>query len=94
MIRLVLAALVAAAPMLVEAQAPMCGAYEHITSELTRRYGEVLRARMVNTLRTTEVWANGDSQTWTIITRNVQGVTCIRAAGQGVEWFGEPREKA
>lgn len=92
--RLLLAALVAVAPLAAGAQSPVCGAYEVITGRLNSKYGEVLRVRMADHSQITEIWSSEEQQIWTIITRNVHGVACLRAAGRGVEWFEEPGEKA
>lgn len=80
---LAIAAILLATPAQAQSR---CGPYDMITDGLKARYSESLRLRLVHPSSLTEIWTNDATGTWTILVRNVHGLACLRAAGQGAQW--------
>lgn len=64
----------------------VCGQREDIVAQLESKYGEVRRSYGLQQGRgVVEVFANGDSGSWTILVTSPQGKTCLMAAGEAFQ---------
>ena len=64
----------------------VCGEREDIVAQLKNKYGETRRSVGLQQGRgIVEVFANGDSGSWTILVTNPQGKTCLMAAGEAFQ---------
>ena len=70
-----------------DAEAQMvCGQREDIVSQLKNKYGEVRYSYGLQQGRgVVEVFANGDSGSWTILVTSPQGKSCLMAAGEAFQ---------
>ncbi len=68
------------------AQAAQCGPRATLTDQLLNKYKETPVAMgLVNETTMVEVFASDDGETFTIVTSNARGLTCILGAGNGWE---------
>lgn len=78
MIRLALAALVAATPAIAQECAPI----DQVAEMLTGQYGEsVMSEGIAANGGLIQFWANTDTRTWTMIVVLPSGVSCLIASG-------------
>ena len=62
--------------------APQCAPRESVTDTLTGRYAEAPRMRgLAGSGVIVELWANGDSGSWTILVTRPDGISCLVASG-------------
>ena len=90
--RMVVRALLAAVPALGVLSAGhagaqmVCGARPEILARLEGTYGESRRSfGLQEGKAVVELYANDETGTWTILTTDTQGRTCLMAAGEGFE---------
>jgi len=70
------------------AQAPNCGPRETMTMQLLDKFGEVSHgAGIANEKNLIEFWSSQNG-TWTILSTNVNGRSCIIATGK--DWTDNP----
>ena len=70
------------------AQTAKCGPRDALIAELTQKFGEVSHgAGIANNYQLIEVWSGVDGS-WTILSSNVNGVSCIIASG--ANWTANP----
>lgn len=88
-IRSAIALLAAVAPLGAEAQ-QNCAPRDAVLQRLAERYGESRRSiGLAPQGRVVEVFASGDSGSWTITVTLPNGVTCLVASGQAFEALDE-----
>lgn len=67
-----------------------CAARSEVLSVLAQKYGETRQSVGMLQGGVFELFANTETGTWTVITTSPQGLTCIRAEGEGFENVSEP----
>ncbi|MFN4172902.1 MAG: hypothetical protein ACK4GW_14220 [Pseudorhodobacter sp.] len=71
--------------------ASQCGPRAAVLEQLAGRYGESRRSMGIAANNMVmELFANADSQSWTITVTTPQGQTCLVASGTGFETLTEP----
>jgi len=71
-------------PIPARAQAPTCGERAAITARLAAAFGESQQAAgIVGPKQVLEVWANVDTGSWTALTSDHAGRSCLIASGEG-----------
>lgn len=74
----------------VHAQQGRCAQRDGIVTRLSEKYGETRRSIGLGTNNTmVEVFASGDTGSWTILVTDAQGVSCLVASGQAFETLAE-----
>lgn len=75
----------------VAAQRPVCMARADLLDRLAEKYSEApIAFGLTNSGGLVEVIANSDGTSWTIIISNVNGTSCLVAAGEGWRNRREP----
>lgn len=71
----------------------MCGERRQVVSRLAEKYGETRRGYgLQQGAAVVEVYASGDTGSWTILLSTPNGLACLLAAGQN--WAPTPEEAA
>ena len=71
--------------------APQCGPRAAVLEQLADRYGESRRSMGIAANNMVmELFANSESQSWTITVTTPQGQTCLVASGTGFEALTDP----
>ena len=71
--------------------APQCGPRAAVLEQLADRYGESRRSvGIAANNMVMELFANAESQSWTITVTTPQGQTCLVASGTGFEALTDP----
>ena len=74
----------------VHAQQARCAERDGIVTRLTEKYGETRQSIGLGTNNTmVEVFASGDTGSWTILVTDAEGVSCLVASGQAFETLAE-----
>ena len=60
-----------------------CGSYDAVKGVLESKYEEQFRVGALAGADLIEFWGNEDTGTWTIVSVDSAGLTCIRADGVG-----------
>lgn len=61
-----------------------CGIRHFIAMKLEVQYGESHQFSFIQSQKIVEVWMNIDTETWTILVTDMDGMTCMNASGKGV----------
>ena len=69
----------------VTATAAMCGPHDVVVDGMKQRYGETLRAQGTVPGGMMELLASSDTGSWTLVFTDMNGVSCLRAAGTGIQ---------
>ena len=70
--------------------APQCGQRTTVLAQLAERYGELRRGMgLAANNGVMELFASGDSGSWTITVTLPNGMTCLVASGEGFEAISE-----
>ena len=70
---------------------PQCGPRAAVLEQLADRYGESRRSMGIAANNMVmELFANSESQSWTITVTTPQGQTCLVASGTGFEALTDP----
>lgn len=94
MMRTLIFTIIIAAMCSVQVQAQMvCGAREAIVGTLKDKYGESLQSIGLNSKGVIEVYGSEETGSWTIVTTDTRGASCVMAAGEGFEVIGKIEEK-
>lgn len=73
-------------------QGPRCGPRDTAVKHLAKKYGEHVVIRGTSgPSAVTEIYANVESGTFTVLVTNVQGISCLVAAGENYEAFTAPK---
>ena len=64
------------------AQAPQCGPRADLVTGMSEKYGEAAVFRGLNTHGIFEVWLNKETGTWTVISTDIHGKTCVLTFGE------------
>ena len=94
MLRLTLAALVAALPAAAAAQQMVCAPYPRVVESLGGTFGELPRFRALDKRGGLMMaLANAKTTTWTMIVVRPDGVACVVGAGEGWTEMQTPEKK-
>lgn len=78
----------------VHAQTPACAPRDQVVEKLATKYGETRRSIGLGSNNAMmEVFASGETGTWTITVTSAAGVTCLVASGQAFETLAEALPK-
>ncbi|TCS60020.1 hypothetical protein [Primorskyibacter sedentarius] len=82
--------LLAVAATHAHAQQDRCATREGVVSRLSEKYGETRQSIGLGTNNTmVEVFASGDTGSWTILVTDARGISCLVASGQAFETLAE-----
>ena len=85
-----LGALLVATQLVHAQQRPSCAPRDTVVQSLLERYGETRQSIGLGSNNAmVEVFASGETGTWTITVTRPDGITCLVAAGQAFETLAE-----
>ena len=72
-------------------QGAQCAPYAVLTRHLADKYAEAMIWQgQSGPAGVVQLWANGDTATWTVVSYQADGAACIVASGTGMEAFTPP----
>jgi hypothetical protein len=68
----------------------ICAPHDHMSDRLRQEYGETRQAVAYGSQQLITVWANLETETWTITMTTPDGKTCVMGAGHNYTPLAEP----
>ena len=61
-----------------------CGDRAKIANWLKQKHGETHQVTLIQSDHLVEIWANNETQTWSVLVTRTNGNACLRDSGRGI----------